>query len=81
MIENEEENVTGDKEKEEKITLKKEKSKDSIKKSSESTNRSESIDQGSPKKDASTDPIEESGEIIYYKFYLNSNSFCLFKMT
>jgi len=61
MAENEEENVTGDKDKEGKSKLKKEKSKDSIKNPSESK---DSEVQGSPKKDAGTDPIEESDDLI-----------------
>ena len=67
MAENEEENVTGDKDKEGKSKLKKEKSKDSIKNPSESK---DSEVQGSPKKDAGTDPIEESGgyPTLLFKF-------------
>ena len=62
MIESEQENVTSsENKKEEKTPLKKEKSKESLTKSSESKKRSESTDHGSLKKDASTDPIEESG--------------------
>jgi len=62
MIENEEDSVTIDKEKEDKVSPKLEKNKDLIKKPSESAKKSDSVDQGSPKKDAATDPIEESGE-------------------
>lgn len=64
MTENEEEIVTNVNKEREQITLKKENSKDSIKKSIESTKRSDLTDQGSPKKDASTDPIEESDDLI-----------------